>query len=58
MGLFGNFKADREERKERQELKGQIEELMDEYDKEEIDKDTYFRNMIDLVTSHQKNNRK
>ena len=55
MGLFGNLKADREERKERKELKGQIEELMDEYDKEEIDGDTYFRNMMDLVSSHKKN---
>ena len=55
MGLFGKS---RDERKERKELKGQVEKLMKEYDKEEIDGSTYFRKMMDLTTSHQKKRKK
>ena len=51
MGLFGKRKD------ERKELKGQIDKLMRDYDKEKIDRDTYFRKMMDLTTSHKKKNR-
>ena len=51
MGLFGKS---REERRERKELKGQVEKLMKSYDKREIDGDTYMRKMMNLTTSHQK----
>ena len=55
MGLFGKS---REERKERKELKGQIDKLMKDYGDEKIDGDTYFRKMMDLTTSHQKKHKK
>ena len=51
MGLFGKKKD------ERKELKGQIDKLMRDYDKEKIDGDTYFKKMMDLTTSHKKKNR-
>ena len=51
MGLFGKRKD------ERKELKGQIDKLMRDYDKEKIDGDTYFKKMMDLTTSHKKKNR-
>ena len=34
------------------ELKSQIDELMRQYKDEEIDKDTYFRKMMELTTSY------
>ena len=37
----------------RDELKSQIEDLMDQYDKEEIDGATYAQQMMDLTTSFQ-----
>ena len=52
MGLFRNSKED----KERKALKGQIDKLMNDYSKEKIDGDTYFKKMMDLTTSHQKKN--
>ena len=52
MGLFGKSN----EEKERKELKGQIDKLMNEYDKEEIDGETYLKKMMDLATSKQEKN--
>ena len=40
----------------RDELKGKIEHLMDQYDKEEIDGATYAQRMMDLTTSAQNDN--
>ena len=40
----------------RDELKGKIEDLMDQYDKEEIDGATYAQRMMDLTTSAQNDN--
>ena len=54
MGLFGKSKEEREYQKERKELKGQVEKLMHAYDKEKIDGDTYFKEMMNLTTSHKK----
>ena len=45
MGLFRKSKDDREE------LKGKIDELMEEYDNEEIDGATYGQKMMDLISS-------
>ncbi len=53
MGLFGKSKNE----KERKELKGQIDKLMKDYSKEKIDGDTYFKQMMDLTTSHKKKKR-
>ena len=55
MGLFGKS---REEKKEKKELKGQIESLMNSYDKEEIDSATYMQQMMKLTTSYQKKKKK
>ncbi len=54
MGLFGKFKADREDDSEREELKGKIENLMSDYDDEEIDGPTYIEKMIELTSSYRK----
>lgn len=54
MGLFGKSK----EQKERKELKGQIDKLMKDYDKEKIDGATYYKSMMDLTTSYQKKRKK
>lgn len=51
MGLFGKSK----EEKERDELKSQVDKLMQSYDDEEIDGATYIEKMMDLTTSHKKN---
>lgn len=40
----------------REELKEQIDELMQQYADEEIDRDTYFQKMMTLTTSAQKDN--
>ena len=48
MGLFGKPKDSRKE------LKGQIDKLMKQYDKEKIDSATYMRKMMELTTSSQK----
>lgn len=40
----------------REELKEQIDELMRQYDNEEIDGDTYSQKMMELTTSAQNNN--
>lgn len=40
----------------REELKEQIDELMQKYADEEIDGDTYFQKMMELTTSAQSNN--
>jgi hypothetical protein len=40
----------------REELKAQIDELMRQYDDEEIDGDTYFQKMMELTTSAQNDN--
>ena len=48
MGLFGKSKDSRKE------LKGQIDKLMKDYDKEKIDGETYFRKMMELTSSFQK----
>ncbi|WP_197027126.1 hypothetical protein [Butyrivibrio sp. MC2021] len=53
MGLFGKKPRD-----EREEIKGKIEKLMSEYDKEEIDGDTYLRRMMDLTLSNSKKKKK
>lgn len=37
----------------REEIKEQVDELMRQYDEEEIDKDTYFQKMMELTTSAQ-----
>lgn len=50
MGLFGKSK----EEKERDELKSQVDKLMQSYDDEEIDGATYIEKMMDLTTSHKK----
>lgn len=42
MGLFGKQKD------ERKELKGKIDKLMKDYDKEKIDGPTYVQKMMDL----------
>lgn len=54
MGLFGKSK----EEKERKKLQGKIDKLMDSYDKEKIDGDTYFKKMMDLTSSSKKKKRK
>ena len=36
----------------RDELKGKIDDLMNQYDKGEIDGETYLKNMMDLTTSY------
>ena len=54
MGLFKKSK----EEKDRKELKGQIDKLMKDYDKEKIDGDTYLKQMMDLTNSHKKKNKK
>ncbi|MEV7950635.1 hypothetical protein AB0O74_27140 [Streptomyces rubiginosohelvolus] len=38
---------------DREELKAKIEELMRQYDEEEIDGATYYRKMMELTTSAQ-----
>jgi hypothetical protein len=38
---------------EREELKSKIDELMRQYDEEEIDGATYSRKMMELTTSYQ-----
>ena len=40
----------------REELKEQIDELMQQYASEEIDGDTYAQNMMELTTSAQTDN--
>lgn len=50
---MGLFKKSNEE-KGKKELKGQIGKLMKSYDKEKIDRDTYFKKMMDLTTSYKK----
>jgi len=50
MGLFGK----KQKNDDREELKSKIEKLMSEYDKEEIDGDTYFQKMMDLSSDYQK----
>lgn len=42
----------------RDELKNQIDNLMNQYDKEEIDGNTYFEEMMDLTRSYKENNKK
>lgn len=54
MGLFGKTK----EEKERKELKGQIDKLMNSYSKEEIDRETYLKKMMDLSAFHQDKKKK
>ncbi len=54
MGLFRRSKADREEDEEREELKGKIEDLMSDYDDEEIDGPTYIEKMMKLTSSYRK----
>jgi hypothetical protein len=57
-------KMDREEKKQkktkelidREELKSQIDELMRQYDNEEIDGATYAQKMMELTTSYQDKN--
>ena len=44
-----------DEEKERDELKSQVDKLMQSYDDEEIDGATYIEKMMDLTTSHKKN---
>ena len=51
MGLFGKSKNDRKERKE---IKKQVDKLMKQYSKEKIDGQTYFNKMMDLTSSYQK----
>ena len=50
MGLFGKSK----EEKERRELQGEVDKLMNSYSKGKIDGDTYFKDMMKLTTSHKK----
>lgn len=52
MGLFGKPKD------ERAELKGKIDKLMNDYDKEKIDGATYMKKMMDLTSSAQKKKKK
>ena len=54
MGLFGKSKED----KEREEVKSQVDKLMKSYSEEKIDKDTYFKGMMNLTTSHQNKKKK
>lgn len=54
MGLFGKKQKDND----REELKGKIENLMNQYDKEEIDGDTYFKKMMNLSSDYQKKKKK
>ena len=44
--------------KEKKELKGKISNLMNQYDKEEIDGATYMKNMLDLSESYKKKKKK
>ncbi len=53
MGLFGKSNGE----KERKELKGQIDKLMKDYDKEKIDGETYLKKMMDITTTQQKKNK-
>ncbi|MDD6299692.1 hypothetical protein [Hornefia butyriciproducens] len=46
MGMF------EKQNKVREELKGQIDKLMQDYEKEEIDGATYAKKMMDLTTSY------
>jgi len=48
MGLFGCSK------KERKELKGEIDKLMKAYSNEKIDGDTYFKKMMKLTSTYKK----
>ena len=54
MGLFGK----KPKNDDREELKGKIEKLMSQYDKEEIDGDTYFTKMMNLSSDYQKKKKK
>lgn len=40
----------------RENIKDQIDELMRQYDEEEIDGATYMQKMLELTTSHQNDN--
>lgn len=39
------------------ELKSKIDDLMNQYDEEEIDGETYLKNMMDLTNSYKNNNK-
>ena len=52
MGLFGKPKDDRKE------LKGKIDKLMKQYDKEKIDGPTYAKKMMELTSSYKKKGKK
>lgn len=54
MGLFEKSKG---EEKERKGIKKQVNKLMKEYDKEEIDGPTYIQKMLDLTASRSKKNK-
>ncbi len=58
MGLFGRSKENNTDRKERKELKGQIDKVMKGYDDGEMDGATFLQSMMDLTTSHQKRKKK
>ena len=47
MGLFGKSKEDNE----RKEVKKNIDRMMQDYSKGKIDRDTYFKQMMDYTTS-------
>ena len=42
----------------REELKSQIDELMQQYSNEEIDSTTYYQKMMELTSSYQDENQK
>ncbi|MBO5623405.1 MAG: hypothetical protein J5959_17450 [Butyrivibrio sp.] len=54
MGLFGKSKED----KKRDEIKGKVESLMNQYDKEEIDGPTYIEKMMALGEHYSKKKKK
>ncbi len=55
MSLFGKSN---DESRNRKEIKSQVDKLMKEYDKEEIDGPTYIEKMMSLASSHRKKDKK
>ncbi len=55
MGFFGRS---REEKKERKEIKSQVDKIMKSYDDEEMDSATFMQKMMDYTTSYQKKKKK
>ena len=55
---MGWFKKSTDFEEERKGLKKKIDKLMNDYDKEKIDGDTYFKKMMNLTSSYKDKNKK